>query len=265
MYTNHDHAFVVCAFKNSPYLEESILSTLNQTVKSSVIVSTSTPNSSIKSIVDKYHLPLVIKTQTGGGMDGDWNYAYLQAQTEIVTLCHQDDTFEPEYLENLLREINRAEKPLLFFTDYYEVRNNSIVPSNGLLKFKRLMLLPLKSSLLQKSRFVRRRILSLGNPICCPSVSYIKKNLPKNIFQRGFKSNLDWQAWENISKISGEFIYCSKPLTRHRIHEDSTTSKIIGENLRSKEDLEMFCRFWPKPIAKLLAWVYSLSAKSNSL
>lgn len=265
MYTNQDHTFVVCAYENSPYLEESILSAISQTVKSQVIVATSTPNSHIETIAMKHHLPLVVNSQTGGGIDGDWNYAYTQAQTEIVTLCHQDDKFEPEYLENMLQEINRAEKPLLFFTDYYEVRNNSIVPSNGLLKFKRLMLLPLQYSQLQSSKFVRRRILSLGNPICCPSVSYVKKNLPKTIFQKGFQSNIDWQAWENISKIPGEFIYCSKPLTQHRIHEDSTTSKIIGGNLRSKEDFHMFCRFWPKPMAKLLTRLYSTSAKSNSL
>jgi len=265
MYTNQNHTFVVCAFQNSPYLEESILSAMNQTVKSHVIVSTSTPSSSIKSLADKYHLPLVINCQTGGGIYGDWSYAYSQAQTDIVTLCHQDDKFAPEYLEILLSEINRSEKPLIFFTDYYELRENSVVQSNGNLKLKRLMLFPLKSSLLQKSKFVRRRILSLGNPICCPSVSYIKKNLPEDIFQQGFQSNLDWQAWEKISKIPGKFIYCSQPLTQHRIHKDSTTTKIINGNFRSNEDFEMFCKFWPKPMAKLLTRLYATSAESNSL
>lgn len=29
----------------------------------------------------------------------------------------------------------------------------------------------------------------------------------------------------------------------HRIHEESETSVIIGDNARSKEDYEMFCKF----------------------
>jgi len=263
MYTNQSHTFAICAYQNSPYLEECILSALNQTVKSKVIVATSTPNASIEDLANKYHLQLVVNERKSAGMDGDFNYAIAQAQTEIVTLGHQDDAFYPEYLENLLRESNRSQKPLIFFTDYHELRDGRIVDVNTLLKFKRLMLLPLKAPVLQRSQFVRRRILSLGNPICCPSVSYFKKNLPKDFFRESF--NLDWQAWEKISKLPGDFIYCSKPLTQHRIHEGSTTSIIISGNLKAQEDFEMFCRFWPRPIAKLLTSFYATSTKSNSL
>ena len=49
----------------------------------------------------------------------------------------------------------------------------------------------------------------------------------------------------------------------HRIHEESETSIIIGDNARSQEDYEMYCKFWPKWIAKLLVNVYSKSQDSN--
>ena len=48
------HTFVVCAYKESQYLEECIQSVLNQNVKSKVIISTGTPNSYIKEIAEKY-------------------------------------------------------------------------------------------------------------------------------------------------------------------------------------------------------------------
>ena len=51
----------------------------------------------------------------------------------------------------------------------------------------------------------------------------------------------------------------------HRIHEESETSKIIGDNARSVEDLVMFKKFWPDVIAKRLAKIYSTSEKSNEL
>lgn len=51
----------------------------------------------------------------------------------------------------------------------------------------------------------------------------------------------------------------------HRIHEDSETSAIIGDNKRTEEEYEMFCKFWPDFIAKILIIPYSLSQKSNHL
>ena len=51
----------------------------------------------------------------------------------------------------------------------------------------------------------------------------------------------------------------------HRIHKDSETSVILGDNARSKEDYEMFCKFWPKLIAKILVKFYSRSEKSNNI
>ena len=49
----------------------------------------------------------------------------------------------------------------------------------------------------------------------------------------------------------------------HRIHEDSATSSYIEDNTRANEDLELFRRFWPSPIAKIISRAYSSSEKSN--
>ena len=46
-----DHTFVICAYKESKYLEELIKSLKAQTVKSNVIMSTSTPNEYIKKML----------------------------------------------------------------------------------------------------------------------------------------------------------------------------------------------------------------------
>ena len=79
------------------------------------------------------------------------------------------------------------------------------------------------------------------------------------------KSNVDWEAWEVLSKEKGNFIYINKPLMGHRISEESTTSKIIAENIRTKEDLAILEKFWPKPVAKLINKVYSKSEQNNEL
>ena len=54
------HTFVVCAYKESPYLEECIRSLENQTVPSHIILVTSTPNSYIEGTAKKHGVELFV-------------------------------------------------------------------------------------------------------------------------------------------------------------------------------------------------------------
>ena len=54
------HTFVICAYKESPFLEKCILSLKKQIVESSIIIITSTPNAYISKMADKYDIPLYI-------------------------------------------------------------------------------------------------------------------------------------------------------------------------------------------------------------
>ena len=258
------HTFAICAYKESPYLEECINSLKKQSVKSDILMVTSTPNIYIENMAKKYDIPYYVNDGEGG-ITQDWNFAYAQTRTKYVTITHQDDVYDRDYLKRALAALQQAKKPLIYFTDYYEIRNGISVKKNSLLTVKRIMLLPLKLKMLQKSRWVRRRILSFGSPICCPSVTFATDNLPKVIFKNHFRACEDWEAWEMISKIKGEFLYDPMILMGHRIHEESETSAIIGDNKRSEEEYEMFRKFWPKCIADILIKVYSKGQNSNQL
>lgn len=263
-YRKEDHTFVICAYKESEFLEECIKSLKNQSIQTNIIMTTSTPCDYISNLAKKYKIKLYVNL-SGGGISQDWNFAYSKVKTNLVTIAHQDDIYERDYSWKLISMINRESHPLIFFTNYGELRKGNKVKENSLLTIKRILLSPFKFRFLFKSRFVRRRILSLGSAICCPSVTLVKENLPDVIFKEGFRSNVDWEAWERISFIRGEFIYCSKILMYHRIHEESETSAIIGNNQRKNEDIEMFRKFWPKWIAHFLANIYQSSEKSNRI
>ena len=56
--SSNDHTFVVCAYQASPFLEACIRSCMQQEVPTRVMIATSTPNDWIRSIADKYQLPL---------------------------------------------------------------------------------------------------------------------------------------------------------------------------------------------------------------
>lgn len=257
------HTFAICAYKESKYLESCIHSLLRQTIKSHIIICTSTPCSYIENIAKKYHLPYYINHKSGIGVD--WNFAYKKANTPLVTITHQDDIYFPTYLETILKYNAQANNTIIYFTDYKEIRNNQFIGHNALLEVKRLMNYPLKFKLFQKVIYLRKFILSFGNPICCPSVTFNKFKIGNPPFNEQMKNSLDWDAWIKLSNKKGKFVYIAKPLMAHRISEDSTTTEVIANGTRTKEDLEILCRIWPKCIAKSIMKFYSKSMNSNQI
>ncbi len=261
---NKNHTYAICAYKESEYLEECISSLKQQTHESKILMVTSTPNALIKGMAEKYNIPLYIN-EGEGGITQDWNFALRHVHTRYATIAHQDDVYEPEYTKKILERMDQAKNPLIAFSDYYELRNGKKVYDTTILKIKRIMLLPMRIKAFAGSRFIRRRVLSLGDPICCPAVTFCMDNLEQPIFQHGFRSCEDWEAWEKLSKLKGAFLYISEPLMCHRIHEESATTAIIGDNARVDENFIMYCKFWPKWIAKIINHFYTKSEDSNTL
>ena len=258
------HMFVVCAYKESAFLEECICSLEKQTVPSEIVMITTTPNVYIEQMAEKHHIPLVINHGVSG-IGPDWNFGIAQCEAHLVTIAHQDDTYEPEYARTVMEQYEGNKDALIIFSDYGEIRNTEVCDDSNLVGIKRKMLFPLRFKCFARNRFVRRRILGMGNAICCPAVTYVLDNLELPIFREGLKSNLDWETWERLSRKKGAFVYIPQVLMHHRIHEESTTSELIHENKRSQEDYEIFVKFWPPFIAKLLCRMYANGEKYNEV
>ena len=259
-----DHTFVLCAYKESPFLEECLQSLLAQTIRTNVLIATSTPCDATRELAKRYSVKLHVRDGTPGIAD-DWNYAVSCAGTSLVTIAHQDDTYEPEYAARLLSAANKVDNLLIFFTNYGELRSGKNVDDNQLLRVKRMLLSLIKDGKHSSSCWLRRRVLSVGSPVCCPSVTLNMANLPTVPFETTFKCDLDWDAWERYSKLDGDFYYDSKVLMYHRIHEESETTALIKDDTRTMEDFSMLCRFWPRPVARLVNLLYGKSQASNDL
>ena len=262
MFTSSDHTFVVCAYGESPYLRECIASLYGQTVETTIIMATSTPNDVIRSAAEEYGIPLFVSGQKPG-ICSDWNYAVSCAETSLVTIAHQDDIYEPWYAEHAIARMSAVERPLIYFTNYGELRDGVKVDDNRLLKIKRMLLSPIAKTGSSDSKRVKRRIISMGSAICCPSVTLNMSVLPTPPFVSTMKSNLDWETWEKFSHLEGSFVYDADILMYHRIHEGSETSNLIKDNTRTAEDLAMLEKFWPKPVARAINRVYASGQKSN--
>ena len=55
------HTFAICAYKDSPYLEECMASVKRQSCSSEVICCTSTPSPYISRLAEKYGIPLYVR------------------------------------------------------------------------------------------------------------------------------------------------------------------------------------------------------------
>jgi len=185
--------------------------------------------------------------------------------TKLVTIAHQDDIYDYEYSYQIVNKYKKYPTSSIIFSDYYEIRENKNVYSNLNLKIKRILLSPIRINLLSKTRFGKRLVLRFGNAICCPAVTFVTSNIhTQDIFKCNFVCDVDWFAWEKLSKENGKFTFVKECLMGHRVHEESTTTEIIGERIRTKEDMIMFKKFWPECISKLLNRFYVKAENSNN-
>ncbi len=264
MYTEKDHTFVICAYKENPYLEKTVRTLEKQIIRSRIILSTSTPNQHIEDICKRHSIEWFVNPNPHLAGD-DWNYGYSKAESPLVTLVHQDDLYEPDFLKETLKAINKSSRDdvIISFTDYYELKLGRKEISNLLLRIKRIMNYPLRFTCFQNNRFIRRRILAMGCPICCPAVTYVKKNAGERIFDTKYKNSCDYKTWVDLSAKKGKFIYINKPLLGHRIYAESATTLNLSEDIRKREDYEIMCLLWPASIARVVNHIYAKSEKSN--
>lgn len=256
---NNQHTFVICAYGDSPFLEDCLKSLQEQTIKSNIILYTSTPSEKIESLCKENNVPM--HTAIGGSIGKDWNNALSFVETDYVTIAHQDDVYLPTYGEEIMNLFETHPKGLIAYSAYREWKDGDVIPLTTNLKIKNVMLRTL--SMFKGSIFWRKRILAFGSAICCPAVSYNLSRLKGFKFNEEMKVSLDWLAWHDISEYKGQFLYTAKELMWHRIHDESETTNMISDNTRTKEDIIMFNKFWPKPIANFLMRHYIKSQATN--
>lgn len=256
------HTFAIAAYKESKYLEDCVKSLINQTVKSNILITTSTPNDFIEKISKKYGIELFINKEKNG-IGADWNFAIEQAKTQFVTVAHQDDLYDSHYTEEIEKAIQKNSDIIMLCTNHKEIRNGKISKKNLNLKIKAIMMLPIMIN--QKLRLTKRMICWFGNPLSTPSVCVNTDIVGKKPYREDMNSNIDWGTWLDWAEKKGRFVYIKRILTYHRVHGESETSKCINTNNRGQEDYEMFCRIWPKWFAKFLMIFYKHAQDANKV
>ncbi|MBR1414180.1 MAG: GtrA family protein [Bacilli bacterium] len=246
------HTFAICAYKESKYLEECIKSIKKQSIKTNIIITSSTKNKHIENLAKKYNIQTYFRNGKSDIQD-DWNFAVKKCKTELVTVAHQDDIYNEYYVENILS--NYTGKEIMLSTNnYYLVKNKNLYNKN--LKLKGILKIPLTIPGISNIRWIRKMTLSLGNTIQCPSVTYNKNIIGDDIFTSNLKFGLDWDTFFKLYKMKGKIRYIPRKLLSFRISNESTTKQCMDNSLRIKEDNIMFKKFWPSWLVKIIMKYY---------
>lgn len=259
------HVFAICAYKESPYLEECIRSLKNQTVETKIICCTSTPNAHISRITEKYGIPLYVRDGESGIRE-DWLFACEKADADFVTIAHQDDIYGKSYVRELLGSAGKYKDMTVFMSDYLTLwttpEGSRMERVNPVWLVKKLLRLPLRLRPLAHTAFIKRGALMFGNSVCCPSCTYHKTAITGPMFDSAYEFALDWDNLYELAGRPGRFICSEKPLIAYRVHEGATTKVCIEDQRRMKDESAMFRKLWPEPVVRLLMLFYKKAYKA---
>lgn len=258
-----NHTFAVCAYQDSPYLEECLKSLVNQEVPTNIILCTSTPSEYIQNLADWYEIPVYVR-EGESDIQKDWNFAYDTAKTQYVTIAHQDDVYMPDYTKVLFAKMKRYRDMSMFFCSYITLTGTRPDPKARTGRIKQLLCLPVSLTRFADWKWLKRSCLCLGNGISCPMVTYNKNLTGQSIFQSKLKYALDWEMFDKLAVRPGRFVYTREPHGYFRVHPEATSAKFIVEKTgqKEREDREMFGHFWPKWMVELIMIFYKKSYAS---
>ncbi len=224
-----NHTFVILAYNISDDLEECIKSVINQSVKSNIIIATSTPNDYIFDLASEYSLGVMVnKEKSNKGRD--YNFAIKSFDTELVTIAHQDDLYDRNYTKEIINCYKNNKDATIIFTDNYEIHGDKKIKKSKKLFWKRYFLLPLSFKLFQKIKFFKLRSLRREKFICTSSITFVKKNISEDIFPINLKYDNDWQGLIDLARKNTKFVYLRKGLVGYRVEEKKINKKRIMED-----------------------------------
>ncbi len=252
-----EHAFVVMAHGDSPFLAGALASARAQSLASPVLVTTSTPTPFIENAAKAAGAPLLINPE-GGGIAADWNFALRASDARYVTLAHQDDVYYPAFLARSLALLQGDPAACLAFTGYVEIGDNDARVRSRTSLVKHTLERAILGATPAPGPGRLRAFLAFGNPLPCSSVTFDRQCLGDFAFSGDFRSNLDWDAWLRLLDAGAVFVRTPERLVGRRHNRLTATSALTREGVRRREDLIMFRRLWPRPAAELIALAYKV-------
>lgn len=239
---NPEITFAIPFYSGIRYLDACLQSVLAQSNSNWEIVISDDcgPGNEIQSLLGRYSDPRIrySRNSTNLGMAGNWNRCLELAETDLVTILHDDDLLLPDYAEQLIsaakfhpeaaaifcnaRIIDEAGQPVFSFPDYIK-------------KF----LIPNSSGVELEGEFGVSALLK-GNFIMCPTLCYRKSRLGARRFDSSWKMVLDLDFTIGVLMDGGKLVGIREIAYAYRRHAENATARYTEDLSRFKEEIRLY-------------------------
>lgn len=207
--TNKFVSVIIPCFNDAQYIEQSVLSALNQTYPNKeVIVVDDGSNAKTKAILNNL-MPQITKliTQENKGQSVARNIGIKEAKGDYILVLDSDDYFDPTFCEKAVA-VFESRKEVKIITSFV----NRFISNKIVDVFK-----PLGGDLLK----------FLSNNHATGSCMFLKSDFKKTngydeLMRKGFE---DWEFYIRLLQDGGIAYVIPEPLFNYRLRNDSTTSK----------------------------------------
>ena len=176
----------------------------------------------------------VHRNETPRGIGGNWNRCVELVATPFFCLAHQDDVYEPRYLELLLAALQARPHAALAHCRACAMDAGGSAFESLAERFKEHFW---KRDPGQDRAAHYARLWS-GNFLCCPTVLYRTEAVRKaGPFRTDLRFALDWEYWFRLLRHGYGIVDVPELLMHYRRHAAAATASATADRSRFDEEL----------------------------
>lgn len=230
---------IIPNYNHAKYLEQRILSVLNQTYPNfEVIILDDKSSDNSEQIINRFRenqkvSHIVINKENSGSTFIQWNKGFDLAKGELIWIAESDDYCEPNFLEKCVNEFKQDGGIAVVYTaSQYVNEFNENLPTYN----------PYKSPKYYYSgkEFIKSR-MDFGCAIWNASSAVFKRDIALSIYKdyQEFKACGDKLFWIYMAE-KGDVVYVNEALNYFRQHENKVSPRKFRDGTSLKEEKKIF-------------------------
>jgi hypothetical protein len=178
----------------------------------------------------------VHRNETPRGIGGNWNRCVELVETPFLCLAHQDDVYEPQYLERLLAALQARPDAGLAHCRASAMDAGGSAFESLAERFKEHFWKRDPG----EDRAAHYARLWCGNFVCCPTVLYRTEAVRKaGPFRTDLRFALDWEYWFRLLRHGYAIADVPELLMHYRRHAAAASAGATADRSRFDEELRV--------------------------
>lgn len=170
------------------------------------------------------------------GIGGNWNRCVELVATPFFCLAHQDDVYEPRFLERMLAALRARPDAGFAHCRATAVDVDGVPFVSPAEQFKDHFWKHEPG----EDRAAHYERLWRGNFVCCPSVVY-RTDAVRTVggFRTDLRFALDWDYWFRVLRAGFGIVDVGEPLLHYRRHDGAASTAATADRSRFAEELQV--------------------------